>query len=295
MASSGSSGGESLRDASPDGAPCPHSFPVGSRVDVWFPEDEEWFSASVLKKEKVSQSSRGSILCDYDLDGVIEWVALDDSEVRESSSTPPTPEPSDVDDPFPAGTKVEVFWKDDKIWYRGEVLKTRTEWHAIRGQKTLTRELFCFYELDSHMQWHSLHNNRVRRAQTGERGAWRGVTCVQNHVGSCTPLGVAYNRTCGVASGSHVCTAARQNARPASPSAECLRSHAVCIRAGSTRGCNTPRPTSPSTMRRDRIVTFVSPVRRRVSLGWHGLNGIPLIPRHGHLPRRRATRLLGTR
>ena len=131
MASSTSSGGEekeTLPLATSGDAPDDVEFPVGSRVDVWFPKDEEWFSASVLKSDfqKRKVAPRGAILCDYDTDGVIEWVLLHETEVRTSTTSPPIIEPNDVDDPFPAGTDVHVWWKDEKVWYGATVLKTRT-------------------------------------------------------------------------------------------------------------------------------------------------------------------------
>ena len=86
--------------------------------------------------------------------------------IRETSSSPPAVETSGVDDPFPRGSRVEVWWKGDKAFYRATVLTTRTSWHKIQGVQTLCREIYCDYDLDAHMQWHSLHNNYIRTSLT---------------------------------------------------------------------------------------------------------------------------------
>ena len=65
-------------------------------------------------------------------------------------------------DRFPtASRRVDVWWPGDNEWYAATVLKTRTMLHNIDGTKTLCHEIFCDYDLDAHMQWHSLHNNRL--------------------------------------------------------------------------------------------------------------------------------------
>ena len=150
-----------------DTALSPDRFPVGSRIEVRFPEHGQWVSASVLKTHSQAahlprDASRGDILCHYDQDGVIKWATLQDVRPSCSSSPPPPLEATHVDDPFPAGSKIEVFWKEEKTWFSASVLVTRTRWHTLRKSKTLTREIFCDYDLDGHMQWHSLHNNKIR-------------------------------------------------------------------------------------------------------------------------------------
>ena len=69
-------------------------------------------------------------------------------------------------DRFPIGSRVEVYWIYEKTWYSAVVTDTRTEHHTVRHKRTLCREIRCVYELDSHEQWHSLHNNKVRPADT---------------------------------------------------------------------------------------------------------------------------------
>ena len=59
-------------------------------------------------------------------------------------------------DRYPTGSRVDVWWPGDKEWYTASVLKTRTVPHTIDGTKALCREIFCYYDLDGHMQWHAL-------------------------------------------------------------------------------------------------------------------------------------------
>ena len=69
-------------------------------------------------------------------------------------------------DRFPTGSRVEVYWPGDEEWFAAAVLKTRTMSHNIDGAQTLCREIFCYYDLDLHMQWHSLHEDDVRTCST---------------------------------------------------------------------------------------------------------------------------------
>ena len=66
--------------------------------------------------------------------------------------------------PFPAGSRVEVWWASDKMWYSAKVSDTRIELHKTRGAKVPCHEVYCVYELDDHEQWHSLHNNKIRES-----------------------------------------------------------------------------------------------------------------------------------
>ena len=65
--------------------------------------------------------------------------------------------------PFPTGSYVEVWWPGERQWYAAHVADTRIELHKVMGTKVPFHEVFCHYELDSHEQWHSLHNNKVRK------------------------------------------------------------------------------------------------------------------------------------
>ena len=145
-------------------------YPAGSRVDVWWPGDEKWYAAMVLKTRAMPHTIDGGqtlcreIFCDYDLDGHMQWHSLHNNDVRACTSPHPAEE-SDVADPFPAGSRVEVWWPGDACYYTAMVLKTRAAWHSIKRAKTLCRELFCDYELDGVMKFHSLHNTKVRMAK----------------------------------------------------------------------------------------------------------------------------------
>ena len=62
--------------------------PTGSRVNVWWPDDEEWYAATVLKTCTISHTVDGAetlcreIFCDYDLDGDTRWHSLHNHDVR---------------------------------------------------------------------------------------------------------------------------------------------------------------------------------------------------------------------
>ena len=65
--------------------------------------------------------------------------------------------------PFPTGSFVEVWWPGDRQWYAAKVKDTRIELHKVKGAKVPCHEVYCVYELDDHEQWHSLHNNKIRK------------------------------------------------------------------------------------------------------------------------------------
>lgn len=142
-------------------------FPTGSRVEVYWPGDEEWFAAAVLKTRTMSHNIDGAqtlcreIFCYYDLDLHMQWHSLHEDDVRTCSTTSPADE-SGIPDPFPTGVHVEVWWPGDSCYFRATVLTTRTAWHSIQRVKTLCREIYCDYDLDGVMKWHSLHNTRAR-------------------------------------------------------------------------------------------------------------------------------------
>eukprot|EP00966_Prymnesium_polylepis_P236078 5459800-Prymnesium_polylepis.1 len=64
--------------------------------------------------------------------------------------------------PFPTGSRIQVWWSGDRQWYAARVTDTRIELHKIKGAQVPCHEIHCTYELDNHVQWHSLHNNKVR-------------------------------------------------------------------------------------------------------------------------------------
>ena len=154
-------------------------YPTGSRVDVYWCDVEEWYAATVLKTRTESHTIAGAktlcreILCFYDFDGDIQWHSLHNRDVR-ACTTPAPADESGIADPFPTGTSVDIWWTGDKCFYSATVLTTRTAWHNIKRVRTLCREIYCDYMLvDGHMQWHSLHNNKVRTALEKGEGASR--------------------------------------------------------------------------------------------------------------------------
>ena len=78
-------------------------YPTGSRVDVWWPDDEEWYAATVLKTRTMSHTVDGAetlcheIFFDYDLDGDTQWHSLHNHDVRVCT----TPSPVDESDTVP--------------------------------------------------------------------------------------------------------------------------------------------------------------------------------------------------
>ena len=155
-------------------------YPTGSRVDVYWAGDNEWYSASVIHTRIKSHTIDGEktscreILCYYDLDQVIKWHSVHENDIRECISPPP-PDESGIDDPFPIGSRAEVWWSGESRWFIATVLTTRAVWHSIKRVRTLCREIFCYYPLDDHMQWHSLHNNKIRTVEGETQGTSRFI------------------------------------------------------------------------------------------------------------------------
>ena len=90
-----------------------------------------WYVATVLKTRTMSHTIDGAqtlcreIFCYYDLDLHMQWHSLHEDDVRTCSTTSPADE-SGIADPFPTGTRVEVWWPGDSCYYRATVLTTRT-------------------------------------------------------------------------------------------------------------------------------------------------------------------------
>lgn len=147
-------------------------FPAGSRVDVYCASKKDWLAATVLKTRVEQHVVDGSktpcraIFCEYDAGDLIRWHSMHDTSVRKSSSAPPpSVDQSDVPDPFPATTRVEVWCPKDGRWYAGTVLRTR----AVQRRRALCREVLCEYE-DGDVRYHSLQSTKVRTADGGGGG-----------------------------------------------------------------------------------------------------------------------------
>ena len=142
----------------------------GSRVDVWWPSDKTWYVAQILKTRQVwktsSKQPREQVteaLCEFELDGVIQWETVNDRTLRLTNAPDPSTTDEEVEDPYPSGSLVDIWWPGDRQWYSATVLTTRVMEHGAKGSKTRGREIYADYILDGHMQWHSLHNNKVRK------------------------------------------------------------------------------------------------------------------------------------
>ena len=84
--------------------------------------------------------------------------------------------------PYPCGSRIEIWWAGDRAWYAAHVTCERIEMHTLKGVKTRCYEILCHYELDDLTQWHSLHNNKVRMASNA------GDVCG----GACPPTPVTH-------------------------------------------------------------------------------------------------------
>lgn len=68
-------------------------YPAGSRVDVWWPGERQWFTAKVTEtRTEVHTVKRTKVLCReifcvYELDDHEQWHSLHNNKVRLCSST----------------------------------------------------------------------------------------------------------------------------------------------------------------------------------------------------------------
>ena len=87
-----------------------------------------------------------------------------DNELATSAPTV-APESTDPPDPFPAGSRVDVFWKDPDQWYTGTITSTSV-WRGAKGQsKNPRRHISITYDIDGEELVHSLHETTVRVMQ----------------------------------------------------------------------------------------------------------------------------------
>ena len=64
-------------------------------------------------------------------------------------------------DIYPTGSRVEIWWKGDEVWYTATVLKTRLTTKTVNKARVPCREILCDYDLDGVIQWYSLHNTTI--------------------------------------------------------------------------------------------------------------------------------------
>ena len=145
-------------------------YPTGSRVEMYWSKEKEWYAATVLKTRSESHVVDGAktlcreILCDYDIGDRLQWHSMHVSHVR-PCSTPVQADKSGLSDPHAVGSRVEVWWPKDNSWYAATVLKTRA---SVQRTRTPCREILCEYEIDKALLYHSLNNTRVRAAGARE-------------------------------------------------------------------------------------------------------------------------------
>ena len=101
---------------------------------------------------------------------------INDTEIAPALTLAPTI--SDPPDPFPAGSKVDVFWTSPKQWYTGTITSTSV-WRGAKGlSRNPRRHISITYDIDGEELVHSLHETQVRLAQVEE----------ESHMPSLSPL-----------------------------------------------------------------------------------------------------------
>ena len=74
----------------------------------------------------------------------------------------------DPPDPFPTGSRVDVFWRDPDIWYTGTITSTNV-WRGEKGKsRNPRRHISITYDVDGVQLVHSLHQTKVRFAQVNQ-------------------------------------------------------------------------------------------------------------------------------
>ena len=73
----------------------------------------------------------------------------------------------DPPDPFPAGSKVDVFWTSPDQWHTGTITSTSV-WRGPKGQSRNPRRHISITYDDGEARVHSLHETQVRLAQVQE-------------------------------------------------------------------------------------------------------------------------------
>ena len=87
-------------------------------------------------------------------------IAID--TVDYSSTTPMSTLAPDPPDPFPTGSRVDVFWTDPDQWHTGTITATSV-WRGPKGQSRNPRRQFSItYDVDGEHRIHSLHETKVR-------------------------------------------------------------------------------------------------------------------------------------
>jgi hypothetical protein len=110
----------SVQDISSAGKVDNNQYAVGTKVEVWDEEEEDWYSATIEKvKDKeyfVSYIGYGS---SYD-----EWIDLDDIRIHDKASSD--------DNGYAVGVKVKVWDEDNEDWYSAIINKIQGQQYFVK-------------------------------------------------------------------------------------------------------------------------------------------------------------------
>ncbi|WP_413173671.1 Tudor-knot domain-containing protein [Anabaena azotica] len=109
----------SVRDISSAGKVNNNQYAVGTKVEVWDEEDEDWYSATI---EKVKDNE---YFIHYDGYGSSsdEWVEPDDLRIRDKASSD--------DNGYAVGVKVKVWDEDNEEWYSATINKIQGQQYFV--------------------------------------------------------------------------------------------------------------------------------------------------------------------
>ena len=71
-----------------------------------------------------------------------------------------------VADLYPIGTRIEILWPVDRVWYRATVTSTKVHRFTVDQRRIDTRRIVVTYDVDNESMWHDLHNTDVRESVT---------------------------------------------------------------------------------------------------------------------------------
>jgi hypothetical protein len=110
----------SVQDISSAGKGDNNHYAVGTKVEVWDEEEEDWYSANIEKVKDneyfVNYVGYGS---SYD-----EWVSLDDIRIRDKASSD--------DNGYAVGVKVKIWDEDNEDWYSAIINKIQGQQYFVK-------------------------------------------------------------------------------------------------------------------------------------------------------------------
>jgi hypothetical protein len=116
-------------------------FNVGSRVAVYWSDEEEYYDGQVTRKRKKNKQ----LFVEYD-DGDTGWVDFDLDLIRQSEPPKPT---------FGVGSRIAVYWSDDEEFYSGQVSKRKGY------------QVFVDYD-DGDEDWVDLKSSKIKEGEPVE-------------------------------------------------------------------------------------------------------------------------------